>query len=404
MSSWRAAPSCRRSLPDIGTQLTLQVFTSLLGTCGLLATPGMGCTDAQIAQITADCGDPAAPTCTPACTATVSLLLPVCPLTFTDPAMVTLATTCGTNAAAAAAAPCAPGVVDGLATLATDCDAFTAAMAAADPCADIVTDLADPTTPLAVAALACGTGAPAGGNPADPTGIAAMLGLLGTCPPEATVEHFHRACCASGWPCATPTCGSWLDPTSCAGMGAACPAFAATDPDSQAVLLACTAAECDAAQVTEMQTACCPDGWVEADGTTGPCASPVCDADDCAGKLTEMVTMCPAGMAADDGVTAMIQRCEQVADAAAAAGLDDDSASACLTDNAATIRLMHRTCCPAGWTPNGGGCLPEPANCGQTTVRSPAHMILHASCLRALVYRSDNAANACGAPRTVPVP
>ena len=113
---------------DIGTQLTLQVFTSMLGTCGVLADPGMTCTDAQIAQVTADCGDAARPTCTAACTARLSELAPSCPLTFTDPAMVTLATTCGTNAATAAAAPCAPGVLAGLIAQQADCTAFTAAL------------------------------------------------------------------------------------------------------------------------------------------------------------------------------------------------------------------------------------------------------------------------------------
>lgn len=265
----------------------------------------------------------------------------------------------------------------------TDC---CPSVQAATPCAGLATDPS-----LRAAEIACGTGTPAA-NPDNPTGIAGILGLLtGACPADATVHHFQRACCTSGWPCTVPTCGSPLDPTSCTGIGLACPAFLA-DADAQGIMLACSQAECGDSQVSEMQTSCCPGGWVEADGTRGPCVAPVCDADDCNGKLIEMAAMCPVTLTNNDGIAAMLQRCQQAQDAAAAAGLDDASASACLTDQAADIRLMHRTCCPSGWTSNGGGCVPEPANCGQTAVPTDCtgqiNALLASGCA-ALIFDAD---------------
>lgn len=244
----RQEETCGAS-PDFGTQMTLGLFTSLLGTCGALATPGMTCTEQQLAQITAECGPPATPTCTPDCIGIVTQMVGLCPLTFTDPAMVTLASTCGANAAIAASAPCPdgfidellaqsqdceaftnavttalaaapcadlgtnpelqqamtacgmtvaglppcePGTVDGLLGLSRDCPQFNLALAEADPCQELTTDAG-----LQAAMIQCGATLPAAGGDdegGDGGVLAALAALNAVCPPEVTEESFHDLC------------------------------------------------------------------------------------------------------------------------------------------------------------------------------------------------------------------
>lgn len=144
-------------------------------------------------------------------------------------------------------------------------------------------------------------------------------------------------------------------------IGLQCPGFLA-DPGGQAIMTLCTQAECDAAQVGSMQRACCPDGW--------PCDSPQCDSDGpCLQELLDMGATCPNTLLAADGVSETLQRCEAIQQAAAAAGVDDETAAACVQARSADISHMHRSCCPDGWGDgsdgNAPGCEPTEDHCGQ---------------------------------------
>jgi hypothetical protein len=115
-------------------------------------------------------------------------------------------------------------------------------------------------------------------------------------------------------------------------------------------MLTCTQQECDPAQMEAMRSACCPgsgpDAW--------PCAAPRCDSDTCLDQLTVMGQVCPIALLNEDGVSETLQRCQQIQDAAAAAGVDDDAQQECETSSRSTITAMHMACCPpgssAGWT------------------------------------------------------
>lgn len=180
---------------DIGTQLILQLFQSLLGTCGALAQPGTICSAAEMNEITNLCGDPGTPTCTPDCVNVVIEKVGQCPLSFTDPAMVTLASTCGTNAAATSMLPCPPGLIDELLSQSADCDAFSGAFATASrtPCADLGTN-----QELAQAMTTCSVATVPLAPPTDPGADGGALGVLSTlnanCPAGVNLGNFQRAC------------------------------------------------------------------------------------------------------------------------------------------------------------------------------------------------------------------
>lgn len=146
------------------------------------------------------------------------------------------------------------------------------------------------------------------------------------------------------WPCVRPVCGSPFDDSSCAGLGSRCPGFL-TDLGAQTVMLACTQQECDPDHMQTMYSACCPasgrDAW--------PCDTPQCDSEECLNELTFMAQVCPLALLNDDGVTQTLQKCQQVQDAAVAAGVDDAAQQECETNNRRAISDMHRACCPQGW-------------------------------------------------------
>lgn len=227
---------------DIGTQLILQLFASLLGTCGVLAQPGTTCSTTEMDEVRELCGlnaNQPVPGCSPECVNLVTERVGQCPLSFTDPAMVTLASTCGTVAAAAGTQPCPPNVIDELLSQSAEgCDAFSAAFttASATPCADLYTnqDLAQALAACSLSAVLpacepgvvdelmdllpdcqrfgqalgaaqctdeslqaavqeCGTTLPpSGGADGDPLGVLSILNA--NCPAGVTVGNFQRAC------------------------------------------------------------------------------------------------------------------------------------------------------------------------------------------------------------------
>ena len=176
---------------DIGTQLILQLFQSLLSTCGALAQPATICSAEEMDEITNLCGDPGAPTCTPDCVNVVVEKVGQCPMSFTDPAMVTLASTCGTNAAATSMLPCPTGLIDELLSQSADCDAFSEAFATASrtPCADLATnqELAQAMTACSVAAVPTDPGTDGGA-------LNVLSALNANCPAGVNVGNFQRAC------------------------------------------------------------------------------------------------------------------------------------------------------------------------------------------------------------------
>jgi hypothetical protein len=82
-----------------------------------------------------------------------------------------------------------------------------------------------------------------------------------------------------------------------------------------------------------------------------------------------MGATCPNTLLAADGVSETLQRCEAIQQAAAAAGVDDETAAACVQARSADISHMHRSCCPDGWGDgsdgNAPGCEPTEDHCGQ---------------------------------------
>eukprot|EP01043_Picozoa_sp_COSAG02_P005797 COSAG02_NODE_159_length_32891_cov_17.822518_18_plen_410_part_00 len=138
MSAMQTQMETCAQVADIGTQLILQLFASLLGTCGALAQPGTRCSAAEMDEVKEVCGLTAIISCTPECVNLVTERVGQCPLSFTDPAMVTLASTCGTMAAQ----PCQPRLIDELLSHSADCAAFSAAFTAASatPCAELYTN------------------------------------------------------------------------------------------------------------------------------------------------------------------------------------------------------------------------------------------------------------------------
>ena len=161
---------------DVGTQLILQLFASLLGTCGALAQPGTICSEEEMSEIQALCTDPATslPSCSQACVTEVVDKVGRCPLSFTDPGMATLASTCGTNTAMASTMPCPPDQIPDLLSLSEDCDDFNAALASSNPCADMATN-----QELAQAVAACSVSAAL--PPCDPAVVDQLLGVLPDC-------------------------------------------------------------------------------------------------------------------------------------------------------------------------------------------------------------------------------
>lgn len=194
---------------DIGTQLVLQLFASLLGTCGALAQPGMSCSETEMGEVREACGlnaEQSVPSCTPGCVNLVAERVGQCPLSFTEPAMVTLAGTCGTMTAAASAQPCAPGVIDGLLSQSADCAAFSAAFATATatPCADLYTD---PDLAQALGACSVSVVLPA----CEPGVVDELTGLLPDC------QSFGQAlgaaqCTDERLQAAVQDCGTTLGP------------------------------------------------------------------------------------------------------------------------------------------------------------------------------------------------
>ncbi len=237
-----ACPPCKSRWKLADTQLILQLFASLLGTCGILAQPGTTCSTTEMDEVRELCGlnaNQPVPGCSPECVNLVTERVGQCPLSFTDPAMVTLASTCGTVAAAAGTQPCPPNVIDELLSQSAEgCDAFSAAFttASATPCADLYTnqDLAQVLAACSLSAVLpacepgvvdelmdllpdcqrfgqalgaaqctdeslqaavqeCGTTLPpSGGADGDPLGVLSILNA--NCPAGVTVGNFQRAC------------------------------------------------------------------------------------------------------------------------------------------------------------------------------------------------------------------
>ena len=110
-------------------------------------------------------------------------------------------------------------------------------------------------------------------------------------------------------------------------------------------MLTCTQQECDPDHMQTMYSACCP----ASAGAAWPCDTPQCDSEECLNELTAVAQVCPLALLNDDGVTQTMQKCQQIQDAAAAAGVDDAARQECETNNRHAISDMHRACCPQGW-------------------------------------------------------